>query len=436
MASSKEWNEKENKAATVMIPLREVRRCLYQDPCMEQFIKSFDSAIYPYMKTFYTARNQAKIAEEILSNANADHSSICNPHDYYIDWLDSLDPIGTNSTDRKKHQVAVVACVTFFALNSWIKNAVSSTMSRKGAIAEETQASAFISDNARDYELMQEISCNCGFTGPDDVARDIILASYEWLNRVYTCSLSCAVDTPYNALIREYRQLSRELHARHNVPSLSIDDDEEEGASIDLERLMFEAEAIVESEGRQRDTELGYTSVQQALVEINHDLVAYLYPKKRDTREQADYTFLVDCGGYWALDYSAIRARIAYLNRTKSGKGAIAALEAQLGYSRENRGSLIKEGKAHGSRANTVKSRTGGSRRQLTEYETLPIALSSPMGMDRAKKGNVGTRKKTVVERVLTEIAPNGATQVTRSKAGRPKKRKPGRPKGSIKVAK
>ena len=434
--SSKEWNEKENKAATVMIPLREVRRALYQDPCMSKFISDFDSAIYPFMKSFYTARNQAKIAEEVLSDVNADHSCVYNPHDYYREWLDSIDAIGTNSTDRKKHQVAVVACVCFFALNSWLKNAVSSTMTRKGAIAGETGARAFVSDNARDYELMAEISSNCGFTGPDDVARDIILASYEWTNRVYTCTLTGAVDTPYNALIRQYRALSKELHARHNVPSLSLDDDEnEEGASLDLERILFEAEAIVESEGRQRDIELGYTSPQQALVEINHDLVAYLYPRKRDTTNQDDYTFLVDCGGYYALDYSAIRARIAYLNRTKSGRGAIAALESQLGYSRENRGSLMKEGRATGARANTVKSHTGGSRRQLTEYENVSIALSSPMGMDRAKKGNVGTTKKTVVERVLTEIAPNGATQVTRSKVGRPKKRKPGRPKGSIKVA-
>lgn len=436
MMSSKEWNAKENQSATIMIPLREVRRCLYQDPCMEQFIKCFDSAIYPFMKSFYTARNQAKIAEEVLNSANADHSGIYNPHDYYREWLESIDPIGTNTTDRKKHQIAVVACVTFFALNSWLKNAISSTMSKKGAIAGETGARAFISDNAKDYELMNEISSNCGFTCAEDVARDIILASYEWMNRVCTCTLGSAVDTPYNALIREYRQLSRELHVRHNVPSLDLDSDDEEGASIDLERLMFEADCIIESEGRQRDIEKGYISPQQALIELNYDLVAYLYPKKRDSKEQDKYTFLVDCGGYWALDYSAIRARIAYLNRTKSGKGAIEALESQLGYSRENRGTLAKEGRASGARANTVKSRTGGARRQLTEYETVSIALSSPMGMDRAKKGNVGTKRKTVIERTLTEIAPNGATQVTRSKVGRPKKRKPGRPKGSLKVAK
>ena len=435
MASSKEWNAKENQSASVMIPLREVRRALYQDPCMSKFIGDFDNSIYPFMKSFYTARNQAKIAEEVLNDANADHSGIYNPHDYYMEWLDSIDPVGTNSTDRRKHQLAVVAVVAFFALNSWLKNAVSSTMTRKGAIAGETEARSFISDNAHDYELMAEIAANCGFTGPDDVARDIITASYEWMNRVYNCTLSSAVDTPYNALIREYRQLSRELHARHNVPSLSIDE-EEEGASLDLERILFEAEAIVESEGRQRDTEKGYMSTQQALIEINHDLVAYLYPKKRDTREQADYTFLCDCGGYYALDYAAIRARIAYLNRTKSGKGAIAALEAAMGYSRENRGALMKEGRATGARANTVKSKTGGARRQLTEYETVSIALSSQAGMERAKRGNIGTSKKSVVERVLTEIAPNGETQVTRSKVGRPKKRKPGRPKGSVKVAK
>lgn len=433
--SSKEWNVKENQVASIMIPLRDVRRCLYQDPCMTEFVKCFDSAIYPHMKSFYTARNQAKIAEEVLKDVNADHSCVYNPHDYYIEWLESIDPVGTNSTDRKKHQLAVVAVVAFFALNSWLKNAVAGTMQRKGAIAAETGARAFISDNAKDYELMQEISSNCGFTCAEDVARDIILASYEWMNRVYCGVLASAVDTPYNALIRQYRQLSRELHARHNVPSLDLDDDEE-GASLDLERLLFEADCIVESEGRQRDTEKGYTSTQQALIEINHDLVAYLYPKKRDTREQADYTFLCDCGGYYALDYAAIRARIAYLNRTKSGKGAIAALEAAMGYSRENRGALMKEGRATGARANTVKSKTGGARRQLTEYETVSIALSSQAGMERAKRGNIGTRKKTVVERVLTEIAPNGATQVTRSKVGRPKKKKPGRPKGSLKVAK
>lgn len=434
--SSKEWNNKENKSATIMIPLREVRRCLYQDPCMTEYIKDFDNSIYPFMQSFYTARNQAKIAEEILKDVNADHSGIYNPHDYYREWLDSIDPIGTNSTDRRKHQVAVVACVTFFALNSWLKNAVAGTIARKGAIAEETKASAFVNDNAKDYELMQEISSNCGFSGPDDVARDIILASYEWLNRVYTCTLASAVDTPYNALIRECRSLSKELHARHNVPSLDLDSDDEEGASIDLERLMFEADCIVESEGRQRDVELGYTSTQQALVEINHDLVTYLYPRKRNSKDQDKYTFLADCGGYWALDYSAIRARIAYLNRTKSGRGAIAALESQLGYSRENRGSLMKEGKARGARANTVKSRTGGARRQLTTYETVSIALSSPSGIERAKRGNIGKATKTVIEHTLTEISPNGATQVTRSKVGRPKKRKPGRPKGSIKVAK
>lgn len=418
--SSKEWNVKENQSASVMIPLREVRRALYQDPCMTEFVKCFDSAIYPFMRGFYTARNQAKLAQE---QGNTDINSI------YREWLETI------PEDKEGQRIAVVSCVCFFALNSWLKNAVSSTMTRKGAIAQETQASSFISDNAKDYELMAEISANCGFTGPDDVARDIILASYEWVNSAYNCTLASAVDTPYNSLIRQYRALSKELHARHNVPSLSLDDDEE-GASLDLERLAFEADCIVESEGRQRDVELGYTSPQQALIEINYDLVTYLYPKKRDSKEQAKYTFLTDCGGYWALDYAAIRARIAYLNRTKSGKGAIAALEAQLGYSRENRGQLMKEGRATGARANTVKSNTGGARRQLTEYETLPIALSSQAGIERAKRGNIGTSRKTVIERVLTEIAPNGATQVTRSKVGRPKKRKPGRPKGSIKVAK
>lgn len=434
MNINKEWNNAENKSASVMIPLRDVRRCLYQDPCMSKFVSDFDNSIYPHMKSFYTARNQAKIAEEILNDANADHSCVYNPHDYYREWLDSIDPVGTNSTDRKKHQLAVVAVVAFFALNSWLKNAVAGAMQRKGAIAAETGARSFISDNAKDYELMAEIAANCGFTGPDDVARDLITASYEWMNRVYNCTLSSAVDTPYNALIRQYRQLSRELHARHNVPSLDIDRDDEEGLNID--RLLFEADCILESEGRQKDVEKGYISPQQALIEINHDLVAFLYPKKRDSRKQDDYTFLIDCGGYWALDYSAIRARIAYLNRTKSGKGAIAALEAAMGYSRENRGSLMKEGKARAARANTVKSRTGGARRQLTEYGTVSIALSSQAGMERAKRGNIGTSRKTVIERVLTEIAPNGATQVTRSKVGRPKKRKPGRPKGSIKVAK
>lgn len=411
--SSKEWNQKENKAAHIMTPMRDVRRALYSDPCISSYVKEYNTAIYPFMTGFFTARNQAKIEE----------SDYIKP---YRDYLDSISEEG--------QRIAVVAVMTFWSLNSWIKSALSQTLKKKSSIDEEVDSTSSIFDHGVDYGIMEELSIDRGFMSYEDIARDIICESVVWIHDVYANDIKSCTDLPWNRLIARYRATSRELHARHNMPSLdeveSYEEDSE-GVTLNLATLVQESNAVTCSYGRESDLARGYISPQQALIELNQDLVSCLFPKKRDSLNQDSYTFLYDCGGYYMLDYAALRARIAYLKRTKSGVEAIARLESELGFSRIHRGELLSHGKARLSKKTVQKSHTGGAISKLTEIDSYSAPLASAKGMERARKGKVGTKENTVSTVVTVETFASGETQKTTTTRGRgrPKKKGRGRPR-------
>lgn len=411
--SSKEWNQKENKAAHIMTPMRDVRRALYSDPCISSYVKEYNTAIYPFMTGFFTARNQAKIEE----------SDYIKP---YRDYLDSISEEG--------QRIAVVAVMTFWSLNSWIKSALSQTLKKKSSIDEEVDSTSSIFDHGVDYGIMEELSADRGFMSYEDIARDIITESMVWMHDVYTGTLESSTDLPWNRLISRYRSTSRELHARHNMPSLdeveSYEEDSE-GLILNLAALVNESNAIVNSYGRESSMAMLGLSSQQALIELNSDLVSCLFPKKRDSLNQDNYTFLIDCGGYYALDYYAIRARINYLRRTKSGVEAISRLESELGFSRIHRGELLSHGKARLSKKTVQKSHTGGAISKLTEIDSYSAPLSSAKGMERARKGKVGTTSATITTVTTVETFASGETQKTTTTRGRgrPKKKGRGRPR-------
>jgi hypothetical protein len=281
---------------------------------------------------------------------------------------------------------------------------------------------------------MDELSLDRGFMDSEDIARDIITEAAIWQRDVMTGLLESATDLPWNRLISRYRATSAELHVRHGVPSLDECEsyDEESGVlSLNLGALTKEANAIAFSYGRESDLQKGYISTQQALIELNFDLVATLYPRKRDTLDQDSYTFLYDCGGYWALDYAALRARINYLKRTKRGVEALARLESELGYSRLHKGDLLTSGRARLTKKRIEKSHTGGAISRLIECDDYSASLSSPAGLERARKGKVGTNARTVTHVTTVETFSNGESQktTTRRSRGRPKKKGRGRPK-------
>ena len=414
MASSKEYQKKENKLANIMIPFRDVRRALYSDPAITPYVKDYNTAIYPFMTGFFTARNQAKIEE----------SDYISP---YRDYLDSILEEG--------QRIAVVSIMTFWSLNSWIKSALSQTLKKKSSIDEEVDSTSSIFDHGVDYGIMEELSLDRGFMNYEDIARDIVCEAVVWVHDVYTGTLESSTDLPWNRLISRYRSTSRELHARHNMPSLdeveSYEEDSE-GFTLNMATLVNESNAIVNSYGRESAMAMmgmGLSS-QQALIELNSDLVAALYPRKRDSLNQGNYTFLIDCGGYYALDYYAIRARINYLKRTKSGLEAIARLESELGFGRIHRGELLSHGKARLSTKTVQKSHTGGAISKLTEIDSYSAPLSSPKGLERARKGRVGTKENTVATVTTVETFASGETQKTTTRGrGRPKKKGRGRPR-------
>lgn len=412
--SSKEWNNKENKAAMIMLPLRDVRRALYSDDAISPYVQSYNTDIYPYLKGFFAARNQAKNTE--------DGESYIGPYKEYIEAL----------PNKEGQRTAIIAILTFWALNSWIKSSLRKTLNKKSAIDGETESRVSIFDSGSDYAIMEELSIDRGFMNSEDVARDIIVEAALWQRDVMTGILESSTDLPWNRLISRYRATSAELHLRHGVPSLDECEsfDEDSGiVSLNLGALTKESNAIAHSYARESDLAKGYISSQQALIELNYDLVATLYPRKRDTLDQGSYTFLYDCGGYYALNYAALRARINYLKRTKSGLEALSRLESQLGYSRLHKGDLLTSGKARLTKKRIQKSHTGGAISRLIEHDDYSAAISSPAGLDRARKGKVGTKEKTVTHTVTTETFQNGESQKTTRSRGRPKKRGRGRPK-------
>ena len=414
MASSKEWQQKENKAAMIMLPLRDVRRALYSDDCVSPFVREYNVDIYPFLKGFFAARNMAKSVEE-------GESFVCP----YREYIDSL-------PDKEGQRTAIIAILTFWALNSWLKSALRKTLDKKSAIDGEVESKVTVFDSGSDYSVMEELSANRGFMDGEDIARDIVVEAAIWQRDVYAGILASATDLPWNRLIARYRATSAELHLRHGMPSLDECEsyDEDSGVvSLNLGALTKESNAIAFSYGRESDVEKGYMSYQQSLIELNYDLVATLYPRKRDTMDQDSYTFLYDCGGYWALDYAALRARINYLKRTKSGIEALSKLESQLGYNRLHKGDLMTSGRARLTKKRIQKSHTGGAVSRLIEHDDYSAAISSPAGMERARKGKVGTKEKTVTHTVMTETFANGESQKTTRSRGRPKKRGRGRPK-------
>ena len=413
--SSKEWNNKENKAAMIMLPLREVRRALYSDDCVSPFVREYNVDIYPFLKGFFAARNAAKNTE--------DGDSFVNHYREYIEALPS----------KEGQRTAIIAVLTFWALNSWIKSSLRKTLDKKSAVDGETGSKVTVFDSGSDYAIMEELSLDRGFMNAEDIARDIVLEAAMWQRDVYAGITESPTDLPWNRLISRYRATSAELHVRHGVPSLDECEsfDEDSGVvSLNLGALTKEANAIAHSYGRESDLDKGYLSPQQALIELNYDLVATLYPRKRDSLDQGSYTFLYDCGGYYALNYAALRARINYLKRTKSGIEALSKLESQLGYSRLHKGDLLTSGKARLTAKRIQKSHTGGAISKLIEHDSYSAPISSPAGLERARKGKIGTANRSVTHVTTVETFANGETQKTTTRGrGRPKKKGRGRPK-------
>lgn len=405
-------NNGNNGKNSVMIPLQAVRRALYSDPAISPYIQDYNTAIYPFMAGFFAARNSSKM-EEV---------------DYikpYCDYLDSIVDEG--------QRIAVIAVMTFWSLNSWIKAALSMTLKKKESIDVETESTASIFDSGVDYGIMDELSTDRGFMNHEDIARDIVTEAVVWIHDVRTNAIESSTDLPWNRLIARYRATSRELHARHNMPSLdeveSYESDSE-GFTLNMATLAQESNAVACSYGRESDIARGYMSAQQALIELNADLVAALYPKKRDSLNQDSYTFLYDCGGYYMLDYAALRSRINYLKRTKSGVEAIARLESELGFSRIHRGELLSNGKARLSKKTVQKSYTGNAISRLVEVESYSAPLASAKGLERARKGKVGTKENTITTITTVETFASGETQKTTTRGrGRPKKKGRGRPR-------
>lgn len=406
-------NNGNNGKNAVMIPLQAVRRALYSDPAISPYVKEYNTAIYPFMAGFFAARNAAKIG-------GADFI------DPYMDYLESI--------QEENQRIAIVAVMTFWALNSWIKSALGQAIKKKSTIDEEVDSTSSVFDHGVDYGIMDELSLDRGFMNHEDIARDVVTEAVVWIHDVLACTLASCTDLPWNRLIARYRATSKELHARHNMPSLdeceSFEADSEGGFSLNLATLAQESNAVACSYGRESALARGYISPQQALIELNADLVAALYPKKRDSLNQDSYTFLYDCGGYYALDYAAIRSRINYLKRTKSGLEAISRLESELGYSRIHRGELLSHGKARLSHKTVQKSYTGNAISRLTTVDSYSAPLSSPKGMERARKGKVGTKSATITTVTTVETFASGETQKTTTRGrGRPKKKGRGRPR-------
>lgn len=278
--------------------------------------------------------------------------------------------------------LTITALKTLIYLDSWIKKTTMTGVDKKSYMDSVVNPSSyFIADNSREYSLIEEIAMDRGFMGPDDMAEDIIAASLAYLNGegqeeyrtgIYNPNWGRDYNPsplPWNVLKRKYEEISRGLHLRATLPTM-IDKDGDVRDNMEVLDIILNDSnnyAYYEScNGR---------DLQDEIMEIDYRLTCALYgPNKAYNK-----TFLLVDDGVFYFDYSAIRARINTINRTKSGREALLKVAAILGLSREGKINLARTGKI------AVKERIETARGMKAVREKK-VDIASSQGLQEVKK--------------------------------------------------
>ena len=234
-------------------------------------------------------------------------------------------------------------------------------------------------DNSKEYSMLEELSYGRGFMDAEDVASDIISASLAFLNGEGQQEFKCGVwhdgwkrfynplPYPWCVLERKYDDISRGLHLRTAIPTMVGKDGEELDQVECLDRILNKSS--------------GYkTRNSMDLQEVLEDLDCLLCEALYGEGKSEDHTFLLlDSDDNYYFDYSAIRARVNTINRTRNGKEAMLKVASILGLSREGRLSLARTGKV------AIKERCESSTGIVTTRERR-AAITSTQGLQEVKK--------------------------------------------------
>lgn len=276
--------------------------------------------------------------------------------------------------------LTITSLKTVIYLDSWLKRTTIAAVEKKDYIDSCVNPDHYsINDNSREYSMLEELAYDRGFCNAEDIAEDIIAASLAFLNGEGQAEYKCGVYNPnwgrfynplpypWNQLERKYDEISRGLHLRTSIPVMTGRDGEELDQIEVLDRILNNSN----SHKTRNNLDL-----QEVIEDLDCLLVCALYGEGKDEY----HTFLLlDQDDNYYFDYSAIRARVNTVNRTKNGRDAMMKVASILGLSREGKLSLARTGKV------AIKERVESSAGIVTTRERK-AAITTVEGLSEVKK--------------------------------------------------
>lgn len=294
---------------------------------------------------------------------------------------------GMDKEERVRHLDAemgrlltITALKTLIYLDSWIKRTTTKAIEKKDYFDSQINPSSYcVYDNSREYSLMEELAYDRGFMSAEDIAEDIISASLAFLHGEGQSEYRTGVYNPnwgrwYNplpypwcVLERKYDEVSRNLHLRTSIPVMVGKDGEELDQAEALDRLLINSNSYKTCNG---------TDLQEIIEDLDSLLVCALYG---EGKEDYHSFLLLDDNNNYFFDYSAIRARINTVNRTKNGREALLKVASILGLSREGKCNLASFGKV------AIKEKVETTR-GLKATREKKVGVTSTQGLSEVKK--------------------------------------------------